>query len=184
MIWLRGDLATRNLKWFWRQNAPCTSGFCTSKWHSTAAGWTAPEIPRSLSISSLTRCHLLLPSPGCALSRHDSKCSPLLKYECTIRVFQCFIPRLWGSENCLSRSLAHTPKLASRRSELRLPTESHGHGWWGAKQKLVEPRASTTSKSHLRQNRNSRKEAFNGKCGENRKQESKSTVSTFHRQSF
>lgn len=32
--------------------------------------------------------------------------------------------------------------------------------------------------------RNSRGEAFSGKCDENRKQESKSPVSTFHRQSF
>lgn len=83
MIWLREDLATSNLKWFWWQNAPCASGFCTGKWHKV--GRTAPEVPRprSLSISSATTHHLLLPSPGCTISTHYSKCSLLLKDELT-----------------------------------------------------------------------------------------------------
>ncbi|EOB02278.1 hypothetical protein Anapl_09368 [Anas platyrhynchos] len=46
----------------------------------------------------------------------------------------------------------------------------------------TKPRASAPRKSHLLRDRNRRGEAFNGKCGENRKQESKSPVSTFHRQ--
>lgn len=68
--------------------------------NGTAVGWTAPEIPRpcSLSISSPIRHHLLLPSPGCTLSIHDSKCGPSTKiwmYSTCFPVFYTMTLRFW-----------------------------------------------------------------------------------------
>lgn len=131
---------------------------------------------------------LPLTSSGSLLHMHFSKCGLLLKYLTGRWPAMCFPPCVIlgrpGCENCLSGHWTHMPKLASLQSELYVRGFPPMVMDTAREEPGTASRASTTRKSHLLWNRNSRGEAFSGKCDENRKQESKSPVSTFHRQSF
>lgn len=180
MIWLRGDLATSNLKWFWWQNAPCASGFCTSKRHSSRLNCSRSP---TATFPKYLICHHTPPSAS----------QPRLHNQHTLLKMQPLTKRwIYVSHSVLYHDF-DVQKTAFQEVQQVHPNWHPGAQNGGFLLKVMdvaheepeaEPRASTTTKSHLRQNRNSRGEAFSGKRGENRKQESKSPVSTFHRQSF
>lgn len=142
----------------------------------------APGVLRPSSLSSSASLRLSLTSSGSSLRTQFSKHGLVFKYTTVL----CF-PLYWELQ-VVKTAFQRTESICSNRPPCCPNCTFQVSHPWRWTQPHEDPgtvsRASTTRKSHLLWNRNSREKAFSGKCDENRKQESKSPVSTFHRQSF